>query len=341
MSPARSQTIAFVSATLAALLVIAAIFFGSGRLDRFDTPLAAYAAATVFAAFAMVYRYTMWIQRPPTWRYFKASWRLFLRPARLIANAWKLVKLVFNNIILQKFIGKRSTGRWMAHMCMAWGCLIAFAITIPLSWGWVQFGVDNSNYVVEFMGQRQFTFPPSSVIGFLMFNGLNISAVFVLIGVAIAMHRRVFEHGAQSVQNLANDLVPLFMLFAVAVTGLMLTASYRLMGGQNFSFLSLLHAFTVIVLLLYMPFGKLFHVIQRPAQLGVAYYKEEGERTAQAVCARSGQPYQSQMHHDDLVEVMQELGFDFGEHQDLSPEEKRKLIAVNQGATLGEHPYAG
>jgi nitrate reductase gamma subunit len=179
------------------------------------------------------------------------------------------------------------------------------------------------------------------VIGFLVFNGLNISAVFVLVGVAIAMHRRIFEHGAQSVQNLANDLVPLFLLFAVAVSGLMLTASYRLMGGENFSFLSLLHAFTVVVLLLYMPFGKLFHVIQRPAQLGVAYYKEEGARTAQAICARSGQPYQSQMHHDDLVEVMRELGLDFGEHQDLSPEEKRKLIAVNQAAALGEQPYAG
>lgn len=336
-----ASTVSFAAAGLAALLVIVAIFFGSGRFDRFDSPLAAYAAATVFAAFAMVYRYAMWVQRPPTWRYFKASWRLFLRPASLARNVVKLVKLLFDNIVAQKFIQHRSKGRWMAHMCLAWGCLLAFAITVPLSWGWVQFGHDHGYYVVEVMGKRQFAFPPHSILGFLIFNGLNFSAVFVLIGVAVAMHRRVFDHGAQAVQTLAADLVPLFLLFAVAVTGLMLTASYRLMGGQSFSFLSLLHAFTVILLLLYMPFGKLFHVIQRPAQLGVAYYKEEGLKGPQAVCAQLGTPYQSQMHHDDLVEVMKELGFDFGEHQDLSPEAKRKLIAVNQAATLGERPYAG
>lgn len=337
----RSQAISFTGGLFLALLVIAAIYFGSGELSRFDAPLAAYAAATVFAAFGMGYRYLMWVQRPPTWKYFKASWRVFLRPQKLLVNILNLIRLFFRNIVVQKFIGERSKGRWVAHLCMAWGCLIAFIITFPLSWGWVQFGVDRDNYVVEFMGHRQFVFPPHSVIGFLFFNGLNFSAVFVLVGVALAMHRRLYDRGAQAVQTLAADLIPLFLLFAVAVTGLMLTASYRLMGGSNFSFLSLLHAFTVIVLLLYMPFGKLFHVIQRPAQIGVEYYKDEGRKGPQAVCIRSGREYQSQMHHDDLVSVMKEIGFDFGEHQDLSPEEKRKLIALNQMSVLGDKPYVG
>lgn len=337
----KSQTIAFGSGAIVSLLVVAAIYLGSGQLSRFDTPLAAYAGATVFAAFAMAYRYTMWVQRPPTWRYFKATWKLFLRPRSLVRNVVKLFGLLFTNIVVQKFIERRSKSRWLAHMCLAWGCLLAFAITVPLSWGWVQFGTDQGNYVVEVMGLRQFSFPPHSVLGFLIFNGLNISAVLVLVGVGIAMHRRMFDHGAQAVQSLAGDLIPLFLLFAVAVTGLMLTASYRLMGGQSFSFLSLLHAFTVVILLLYMPFGKLFHVIQRPAQLGVAYYKEEGIKGPQAICARSGQPYQSLMHHDDLVAVMKEIDFDFGDHQNLSPQEKRKLIALNQTAALGQHPFAG
>ena len=73
----RSQVVALTGGVVAALLVIAAIYFGSGRLSRFDAPLAAYASATVFAAFGLTYRYLMWVQRPPTWRYFKASWRLF------------------------------------------------------------------------------------------------------------------------------------------------------------------------------------------------------------------------------------------------------------------------
>lgn len=340
-STQRCQVVAFTGGGIAALLVIAGIYFGSGRLSRFDTPLAAYSAATVFAAFGMFYRYLMWIQRPPTWKYFKAGWRLFLRPHKLIKNCFHLVKLMFDNIIIQKFIEHRGKGRWVAHMCLAWGCLIAFAITFPLSWGWVQFGAQGDRYVVEFMGMKQFMFDPHSIIGFMFFNGLNFSAVFVLVGVAIAMHRRLYDHGAQAVQTFSNDILPLFLLFAVATTGLMLTASYRLMGGSNFAFLSLLHAVTVIVLLLYMPFGKLFHVIQRPAQLGVQFYKEEGASGAQAMCARTGMPYQSRLHHDDLVEVMKEIGQDFGPHQNLSPEEKRKLIALNQAEQLGPKPYVG
>lgn len=340
---ARTRLIATTVAFGAALLVVLFIVIGSGAFARFDTPLAAYATATVFAAFAIGYRYTMWIQRPPTWRYFKASWQLFLRPRRLVANLVKLFGHLWNQIIIQKFIEERSRQRWAAHMCLAWGCLLAFAITFPLSWGWVQFGIaaNGSDYVVEFMGMKQFAFAPNSAIGFLMFNGLNISAVLVLTGVALAMHRRLFDRGAQAVQTLANDLIPLFLLFAVSVTGLMITASYKLMGGQNYSFLSLLHAFTVVILLLWLPFGKLFHVIQRPAQLGVAYYKEEGLRGPQTLCARSGEPYQSQMHHDDLVEVMRELGIDFGEHQDLSPAEKRRLIALNQAASISGQPFVG
>jgi hypothetical protein len=343
MKARSSSTVAFVGGTLAALLVVAGIYFGSGKLDRFDRPLAAYAAATVFAAFAIAYRYLMWVQRPPTWRYFKAGWKLFLNPGRLLVNVGKFVVLVWNSIIAQKFIERRGHRRWIAHLCLAWGCLLAFAITFPLSWGWVQFGIgpNGRDYVVEFMGLRQFSFPPDSILAFLFFNGLNFSAVFVLIGVAIAMHRRLFEAGAQAVQSFANDLIPLFLLFSVAITGLMLTASYRLMGGSNFAFLSLLHAFTVVILLLYMPFGKFFHVIQRTAHLGVAYYKEECARGAQAKCIRSGQEYQSQLHHDDLVAVMKELNLDFGSHQDLSPQEKRKLIALNQAMAIEGKPFVG
>ena len=337
----RCQVIAFTGGTIAALLVIAGIYFGSGRLSRFDAPLAAYAAATVFAAFGMFYRYIMWIQRPPTWRYFKAGWRLFLRPHKFVVNCFKLIAMLFDNIVIQRFIEHRGKGRWVAHLCLAWGCLIAFFITFPLSWGWVQFGAEGNHYVVQFMGMRQFAFDPHSIVGFMFFNGLNFSAVFVLIGVAIAMHRRLYDMGAQAVQTFTNDVIPLFMLFAVAVTGLMLTASYRLMGGSNFAFLSLLHAVTVIVLLLYMPFGKLFHIIQRPAQLGVQFYKQEGSRGLQAVCIRSGSQYQSQLHHDDLVSVMKEIGQDFGEHQNLSPEEKRKLIAINQANELGSTAFVG
>lgn len=341
--PRKPAMIAFTGATICAVGLLVFVYFGSGMLTRFDDPLAAYTAATIFAAFAFAYRYLIWIQRPPTWRYFLASWKLFLQPKKLIRNVFKLIGLLWNNIVLQKFIEKRNHNRWIAHMGLAWGCILAFAITFPLSWGLIQFGVapDGYNYRVEFMGMPQFVFDPYSPIGWLLFNGLNISAVLVLLGIGFAMHRRVFHHGAQAVQSVENDLIPLLLLFAVSITGLMITASYRVMGGAHFTFISLLHAFTVILLLLWMPFGKLFHVIQRPAQLGVAYYKEAGANGPKAKCIRNGSEYQTQLHHDDLVEVMKELDLDFGEHQNLSPIEKRRLIAINQLVALDDRSFVG
>src|SRR5689334_8845386 len=118
-------------AAIVTALVVLGIYFGSGRLERFDPALVAYAAATVFAAFAVTYRYVMWVQRPPTWKYFTASFRLFFRPAKLFSNIGKLLVLLWRDIVAQTFIEKRGVSRWIAHMGIAWGCLLAFAITIP------------------------------------------------------------------------------------------------------------------------------------------------------------------------------------------------------------------
>ena len=75
------------------------------------------------------------------------------------------------------------------------------------------------------------------------------------------------------------------------------------MRGLHFVFLSQLHAVTVIFTLLYLPFGKFFHIFQRPAQLGVAFYREAGAKGEAARCARCGEPFASRMHIDDLKQV--------------------------------------
>ena len=73
----------------------------------------------------------------------------------------------------------------------------------------------------------------------------------------------------------------------------MLTASYTWMRGYAYEFLAILHAVTVIVTLLWLPFGKLFHIFQRPAQLGVGFYKDAGARGEQARCRRCGAAFAS------------------------------------------------
>lgn len=73
MNPgARVATIAALVATAVLGLLI---YVGSRGLRDFDSALIGYAVASLFALAAAVYRYTLWISRPPTWRYFKAGWQ--------------------------------------------------------------------------------------------------------------------------------------------------------------------------------------------------------------------------------------------------------------------------
>src|SRR5262249_50791159 len=101
-----------------------------------------------------------------------------------------------------------------------------------------------------------------------------------------------------------------------------------------------LHAFSVILTLLYLPFGKFFHIFQRPANLGVQYYKREGRETEAAKCARCGAEFASKLHTEDLKRVLAELGMDYrfedGTHyQDVCPPCRRRLLAVNQLEAIG------
>ena len=144
-------------------------------------------------------------------------------------------------------------------------------------------------------------FPLESALAFVIFHGLVWSSFLVIAGVMLAFRRRMIDHGAVAVQQFGQDILPLLLLFAISVTGLMLTASYTWMRGYAYDFLAILHAATVIVTLLWLPFGKLFHVFQRPAQLGVGFYKDAGARGAQAVCRRCGQPYASMPMVRDLT----------------------------------------
>src|ERR1051325_8736568 len=100
---------------IASLLLVLAIYFGSGRLRHFDPALIAYTSATVFATFGIVYRYSVWLQKPPTRLYWQRGWQLFLRPSRLPQNLLRLVKLFFTSFVLQLFIERRSHLRWTAH----------------------------------------------------------------------------------------------------------------------------------------------------------------------------------------------------------------------------------
>ncbi|WP_394830483.1 hypothetical protein LVJ94_28660 [Pendulispora rubella] len=319
----------------AASVLTAAIYVGSRRLRDFDAALVPYAGATVFAAFGIGYRYSMWIRRPPTNLYWRRGWQIFLR--RLPANTIKLATIVWNDIIAQRFIARRSRKRWLAHMLIAWGCMLAAAVTLPLTFGWVRFESEPSaqlTYDALVFGIKVLRFDSNGPLAPLVFNVLDIAAVMVLAGVAIALWRRTGDRGALALQQPVNDLLPLVLLFAVSLTGLFLTLSTHLLRGVHYAFLSEVHAITVIFTLLYLPFGKFFHIFQRPAQLSIKFYKEAGARGGDAHCVRCNGAYTSQLHVDDLKSVEATLGIRYdtadGHYQDVCPACRRKMLALAQ-----------
>ena len=327
----------------ASLLLVAAIYFGSAKLRNFDPALITYTSAVIFATFGIVYRYSVWLQKPPTQLYWRRGWQLFLRPSRLPANLFWLVGLVWKNVVLQTFISRRSHLRWAAHFLLSWGCIVAVMVTFPLVFGWIHFEADPkdpSAYVAVVLGLPAGKFPAYSLVGWMTFHILDFCAVAVIAGMALAFKRRMYDKGAMSLQQFSMDFLPLILLFTVSITGLMLTASATWMHGHSYSFISLIHAFSVIVTLLYLPFGKFFHIFQRPANLGVQYYKREGAGSPQAHCRMCGEPFASLLQVEDLKKVLDELGldqrFDDGTHyQEVCPQCRRKLLALNQLEAIG------
>lgn len=324
---------ALVTALLATCALIGAVFLGSRRLQNFDAALIAYLFGTVFAWFGLVYRYAVWLQRPPTKRYWNRGWRLFFSP-RIAVYAWEVIVHAVADLTAFRFIKARGTNRWFAHALFGWGCLMAFAITFPLTFGWVHFGLKAGGidtYEAFVFGFKAFEFPLHTVLAGMIFHALNYCSVMVIVGVGIIMRRRLTDAGMIAVQTFEGDILPLLLLAVVSVTGLGLSLDYEFMQGKAHQFMAITHAASVILFLLWMPFGKFFHIFQRPAQLGVAVYRRAGKDGPQAVCPHTGEAFTSQMHVDDLKDVTRELGFDFstkaGSHLDLSPQGKRAALA--------------
>src|SRR5690606_14814919 len=250
-------------------------------------------------------------------------------------NLRELGRRFFFVFALNRFIFARGKLRWAAHSLVMWGCILAVAITFPLVFGWLHFATlagDIGWYRVYVFGFPTMAFPHEGVVGFIVFHGLVWSSFLVIAGVMLAFRRRMTDHGAVAAQQFGEDMLPLILLFAVSVTGLMLTASYTWMKGYAYDFIAILHAVTVIVTLLYLPFGKFFHIFQRPAQLGVAFYRDQGATGEQAVCARCNEPYASKMHVEDLIAVERGLGYRYempgepaGHYQRVCPRCRRAM----------------
>jgi hypothetical protein len=325
-SAAAVDVTASAAGAVAAALTAAAIFFGSSRLLHFDAALIGYATATVFLAFGVVYRYVVWVRSPPARRYLVRGWRSFLSLRNFRRFPTLVPRALVSNLGFQTFIAKRGVGRWLAHQSVFWGVVLAAAITFPLTFGWIHFEAigDGSRYAMHVLGPRVVSFDPLTWLGWLVFHALDVAAVLVIAGCSWFLWRRFHDREATTGQRFGFDFFPLIALIAISVTGLLLTFSSVLLEGAGYEFLAILHMAVVVLTLIFIPFGKFFHVIQRPASIGVDVYKQtslanEGVHR----CRRCGEPVETAAFVRDLQETMGELGLRYGPWVETCPRCKR------------------
>ena len=333
-----------LSAGLAAVLLLGVgLLLGSRTLRNYDPALLIYTFGTMFSAFALVYRYTVWLMRPATRLYWRRGWQLLCQRRGCVSRLRTLAGALGGNFVAQTFILQRGRGRWLAHWCMSWGTILAAAVTFPLVFGWIHFESQPDApqvYQVLVFGVQAGSFHVQSLGRYVMFNLLNLSAVLVIIGVLMTLHRRLREVGAVAAQQFGTDLVPLLLLLAVATTGLMLSFSMHALHGAGYGVISLIHAVAVIATLLYMPFGKLFHIFQRPLHLGVTLYKHDNATAPPARCRLCGEAYASARQVEDLQGVLRDVGLDWPMHGPVAhymhvcPACRRRQVGVWQGQVM-------
>jgi len=310
---------------VAAVALTALIFVGSGALANFDAALIGYATATIVLAFGVVYRYAMWVQQPATRRYLLRgwgaffSWRNFRRFPTMVPRAFG------SHLLLQTFIRRRGTGRWLAHQALFWGVMMASLMTFTLAWGWIHFeSTLAQDYEMFVFGLKVMTFAPLTWFAWITFHLLDIAAVLVIGGCGYFLWRRFRDPEASSGQRLGYDFVPLAALITISATGLLLTFSSALLDGAGYEFLAILHMGIVVLSLVFIPFGKFFHVVQRPATVGVQMFKETSqEREGTIDCRRCGAPLEGAAFIRNLQETMDELDLKYREWIETCPRCKR------------------
>ncbi|MFI9005235.1 MFS transporter [Streptomyces sp. NPDC053541] len=344
---------ALAGVAVSALLILA-IVLGSRLLRDFDSALLPYAVATVFLAFGVAYRYTVWISAPGARRLFQQGWRAFFSAANFRRAPTALPRMIATYLGFQKFLGARSHARWAAHQLIFWGCVLAALITFPLTWGWFTFTSSTGSgpgYEMRIWGFKILGFDSLNIVGWLMFHGLDIAAVLVIPGAGYFLWRRMKDRGAITGQRFAYDLVPLLALVVISVTGLLLTFSSIFLHGGGYKFLAILHMVSVVFTLIYIPFGKFFHIVQRPAAVGMKLFKYTARRkgepatTAGALtgaaaeagvpgevdaegllgCRRCGRPVDTAPYVENLRGTMRDLQLGFDEWAEYCPRCKRVL----------------
>jgi hypothetical protein len=321
---------------LAGLVLTALIAIGSRGFHWFDAALIGYAVGSIFALAAATYKYTFWLMRPQTGRYFRRGWQEFFSWENFRHYASLIPTAIVTDLLTQQFIRRRGGDvweglyRWVTHQCIFWGVVLSCCITFPLTFGWLRFTQTlNGQYRMWAFGFPLFSFAPYSVFGYVVYHALVFTSLLLVIGLVLAFHRRFHDLARIAVQRFGFDIVPLSLLLSIAVTGLALTADSTFFSGAYYWFLSLTHEAVVVLWLISLPFGKFFHIIERPATVGIELYRRAGEDREQHPCPRCGRAFASHAFVQDLKRTM----FDTGQNYTINRPRATSAAADRETAT--------
>ena len=300
----------YSKASMYSFFVVVVLFMsmwvGTKQFSHMDWMLFGYMVSSFIFFIGITVRLTSWIMRPATYEVIKRSIQNMKTRKRQKRNYKAIAKTLIDNIILQKFIFKRGIYRGVQHWLIAWGCIGSLAITFGLTFGWMHFKlIDATTYQMVVFGISTISMHPDGVLASLIFEGLNITATMLMVGVIMALLRRINNHDLKVTQRAEFDLFPLYLLLAMTLTGLFLTVSYKLLGGWMHPQLALIHQITVVVFLVYFPFGKLFHLPIRPMAISVPMNYQEVPQVDTGTCVGCGELYSN---FDQIADVQQILG---------------------------------
>lgn len=286
------------------LALAATVYIGSRGFAHVDLALYGYMVGTVVFIGGFFYRFLAWAERPPAKIIIKKGIKLLFRRSTPQTAA--------EHLVAYRFIWNRGAYRWTQHILLGWGCILSAFVTFPLVFGWMYFTMDdNGMYNVVFFGIDMLRVKADGALAFLFYNALNITAFMVIAGCFMALYRRLKNMQARAEQTFVYDFLPLYMLIFVSVTGLMLTFVNIFLHGRGHSVITLVHQWSVILTLFYLPFGKLAHIPFRPVSVLARSYREHYAEQAMKHCKVCGTGFVSQEQSGDVIGVLKQNGLEF------------------------------
>ncbi|GAA0349346.1 hypothetical protein [Bacillus horti] len=281
--------------TLVALFI--SIYIGSRFFTHIDLMLYGYIVGTIAFIGGFFYRFIAWAERPPAKIILKKGIKLLFRK--------KTPQTTVEHLATYRFIWNRGIYRWTQHILLGWGCILSCMVTFPLVFGWMYFTMsENGMYTIVAFGFDLMRIKADGFIAYLFYNALNITAFMVIAGVFMALFRRIKNMQARAEQNFVYDFLPLYLLLFVSITGLMLTGSNIFLHGYGHPVITLIHQWSVIITLIYLPFGKLAHIPFRPMSVFAKNYREHYAEQQMKTCKVCEAEFVSTEQSNDVIQVL-------------------------------------